>query len=472
MIDVHIPDLGNFDTVLVIEVQVKVGDSVEAGDSLVTLESEKATMEVPSPAAGIVKTVAVKPGDTVSAAALILTLATHGDDASRPEPDSVVFEATASAPQPPAPIDPVAPFHASSGISPGGQPTPVDEPFRGKPHATPSVRCFARELGVNLGFVTGSGPLGRILREDVRNHVKDEIAGSRGAAAPAATGSVPTLNLPPWPSVDFGKFGPTESKPLSRIRKISGANLHRNWVMIPHVTNHEEADVTDLEAYRTTLNKEQESSGVKITLLAFLIQAAVPALKNFPEFNASLVDGNLVLKKYYNIGFAADTPGGLVVPVIRNADKKSLIEIAGELSELSAKAREGRLSLADMEGGCFTISSLGGIGGTGFTPIINAPEVAILGVCRSDWKPVWNGERFVPRLILPLSLSWDHRVLGGAAAMRFCTFYAGALADMGRTKPGAGPTPGGSACGGYPPWIRGNIGTDLRGGDAGAAEHR
>ena len=434
--EVRIPNLGNFDAVLVIEVHVKTGDSVEAGDSLVTLESEKATMEVPSPSAVIVKTVAVKSGDTVSEGSLVLTLATACADPSAPQPDSVVFEATAPVPQPPAPIDPAAPFHASSGISPDGQPTPVDEPFRGKSHATPSVRRFARELGVNLGLVTGSGPLGRILREDVLNHVKDEIAGSRGASAPAAAGSIPALNLPSWPSVDFGKFGPTESKPLSRIRKISGANLHRNWVMIPHVTNHEEADITELEAYRTSLNKEQGSSGVKITLLAFLIRAAVPALKSFPEFNASLVDGDLVLKKYYNIGFVADTPGGLVVPVIRNVDEKILIEIAGELSELSAKAREGRLSPADMEGGCFTISSLGGIGGTGFTPIINAPEVAILGVCRSGWKAVWNGERFAPRLILPLSLSWDHRVLGGAAAMRFCTFYAGVLADMGRTKPG------------------------------------
>jgi pyruvate dehydrogenase E2 component (dihydrolipoamide acetyltransferase) len=297
-------------------------------------------------------------------------------------------------------------------------------------HASPSVRAFARELGVDLAKVASSGPKGRIMREDVQKFVKQVMSGQ--AAAPSATTGGGGLNLLPWPVVDFAKFGPVEAKPLSRIKKISGANLARNWVMIPHVTNHEDADITDLEAFRVRVNKENEKSGIKLTMLAFLIKAAVAALRKFPEFNASLDGDNIVYKKYFHIGFAADTPNGLVVPVIKNADQKGVLAIAQEMGELSAKARESKLGPADMQGGCFSISSLGGIGGTYFTPIINAPEVAILGVCRSATKPVWDGQAFVPRLMLPLSLSWDHRVIDGAAAARFNAYYAAILADLRR----------------------------------------
>jgi pyruvate dehydrogenase E2 component (dihydrolipoamide acetyltransferase) len=295
------------------------------------------------------------------------------------------------------------------------------------------VRKFARELGVDLAKVRGTGPKGRILHEDVQAYVKSALAAPPAAAA--ASGAIAgggTLNLLPWPSVDFGKFGPVEAKPLSRIRKISGANLARNWVMIPHVTQFDEADVSDLEALRVQLNKENEKSGVKLTMLAFLIKAAVAALKRFPDFNASLDGETLVYKQYFNIGFAADTPNGLVVPVVKDADRKGVLAIAKEMGELSAKAREGKLGPADMQGGCFSISSLGGIGGTAFTPIINAPEVAILGVSKSVTKPVWDGNAFVPRLTLPLSLSYDHRVIDGAAAARFTAYYAQLLADMRR----------------------------------------
>jgi pyruvate dehydrogenase E2 component (dihydrolipoamide acetyltransferase) len=298
-------------------------------------------------------------------------------------------------------------------------------------HASPSVRAFARELGVDLAKVKGTGPKERILHEDVQSYVKQALAGAGPAAAAAAPGGA-ALGLLPWPQIDFTKFGPIEAKPLSRIKKISGANLHRNWVMIPHVTNCEDADITELEAFRVQLNKENEKSGIKVTMLAFLIKASVAALKKFPEFNASLDGDNLVYKKYYNVGFAADTPNGLVVPVVKNADQKGVLAIAKEMGELSAKAREGKLGPADMQGGCFSISSLGGIGGTYFTPIINAPEVAILGVCRSATRPVWDGKQFAPKLILPLSLSYDHRVIDGAAAARFNTFLAGLLADMRR----------------------------------------
>jgi pyruvate dehydrogenase E2 component (dihydrolipoamide acetyltransferase) len=294
------------------------------------------------------------------------------------------------------------------------------------------VRKLARERGVDLGSVKGSGDKGRILKEDVEAFAAGAAAPAP-KAAPSPAGASSGLDVLPWPKVDFAKFGPIESKPLSRIKKISGANLHRNWVMIPHVTNHDDADITDLEAFRVQLNKENEKAGIKVTLLAFLIKACVFALKKFPEFNASLEGENLVFKQYYHIGFAADTPNGLVVPVIRNADQKGVLAIAGEMAELSAKAREGKLGPADMQGGCFSISSLGGIGGTYFTPIINAPEVAILGVCRSSMRPVWDGKQFGPRLILPLSLSWDHRVIDGAAAARFNTFLAALLADMRRT---------------------------------------
>jgi pyruvate dehydrogenase E2 component (dihydrolipoamide acetyltransferase) len=293
------------------------------------------------------------------------------------------------------------------------------------------VRAFARMLGVDLSKIKGSGPKERILQEDVQNYVKQVISGAR-AAPPAGAAGGAALGLLPWPQVDFSKFGPIESKPLSRIKKISGANLHRNWVMIPHVTNHEDADITDLEDFRVRLNKENEKSGIKVTMLAFLIKASVAALKKFPEFNASLDGENLIYKKYYNIGFAADTPNGLVVPVIKNADQKGVLAIAKEMGELSGKAREGKLGPADMQGGCFSISSLGGIGGTYFTPIINAPEVAILGVCRSTTRPVWDGKQFVPRLILPLSLCWDHRVIDGAAAARFNSYLVALLGDMRR----------------------------------------
>jgi pyruvate dehydrogenase E2 component (dihydrolipoamide acetyltransferase) len=293
------------------------------------------------------------------------------------------------------------------------------------------VRAFARELGVDLSKVKGTGPKERVLQEDVQNYVKQALAGAAPAGAAAPAGGA-ALGLLPWPQVDFTKFGPVESKPLSRIKKISGANLHRNWVMIPHVTNHEDADITELEAFRVKLNKENEKSGIKVTMLAFLIKASVAALAKFPEFNASLDGENLIYKKYFNIGFAADTPNGLVVPVIKNADQKGLLAIAKEMGELSAKAREGKLGPADMQGGCFSISSLGGIGGTYFTPIINAPEVAILGVCRSSTRPLWDGKQFTPRLILPLSLSWDHRVIDGAAAARFNAFLVALLGDMRR----------------------------------------
>ena len=306
-----------------------------------------------------------------------------------------------------------------------------------KPHASPSIRKFARELGVDLATVRGSGPKQRITEADVRNFVKGAVAQlAQGNSTSVSKANVSNdgagLGLIPWPKVDFAKFGPIESKPLSRIKKLSGANLHRNWVMIPHVTNCDDADITDLEAFRVQLNKENEKSGVKLTMLAFLIKACVNALKKFPEFNASLDGDNLVFKQYFNIGFAADTPNGLMVPVVKDADKKGVFEIARESSELAGKAREGKLSPADMQGGCFSISSLGGIGGTYFTPIINAPEVAILGVCRSAMKPVWDGKAFQPRLILPMSLSWDHRVIDGAAAARFNTYLASLLADFRR----------------------------------------
>jgi len=299
-------------------------------------------------------------------------------------------------------------------------------------HASPAVRRFARELGVDLARVKGSGPHQRILKSDVEQHVKAVMTGQVAAPSAPAGASGAALGLIPWPSVDFAKFGPVESKPLARIKKISAANLHRNWVMIPHVTNHEDADITDLEAFRVALNQETAKSGVKVTMLAFLVKACVAALKRFPEFNASLDGENLVLKQYWHIGFAADTPNGLVVPVIRDADQKGVLAIAKEMGELAAKAREGQLAPTAMQGGTFSISSLGGIGGTYFTPIINAPEVAILGVCRSSSRPVWDGKQFAPRLILPLSLSWDHRVIDGAAAARFNAYLAQVLADFRR----------------------------------------
>jgi pyruvate dehydrogenase E2 component (dihydrolipoamide acetyltransferase) len=379
-------------------------------------------MDVPSPSAGTVQQLKVKVGDKVSEGSVILAL-TSGDAA-----------APSAAPAAPAPSEkPRAeekPSRAAAPAAPAPAPAaaPVDAEAFKRAHASPSVRAFARELGVDLSKVKGTGPKNRLLREDVQGYVKQVLGGA--AAAPAAAGAMP--GLLPWPQVDFAKFGPIEAKPLSRIKKISGANLHRNWVMIPHVTNCEDADITELEAFRVELNKENEKAGIKVTMLAFLIKASVAALKKFPEFNASLDGDNLVYKRYFNIGFAADTPNGLVVPVVKNAEQKGVLAIAKEMGELSAKAREGKLGPADMQGGCFSISSLGGIGGTYFTPIINAPEVAILGVCRSSMRPVWDGKQFSPRLILPLSLSYDHRVIDGAAAARFNTYLVSLLGDMRR----------------------------------------
>ena len=441
-IEVKVPDIGDFTDVPVIEVLVKPGDTVKAEDSLVTLESDKATMDVPAPADGVVKSVGVKVGDKVSEGHLILTL----DSTAAGAPAAAVAPAAARPPaattpaavSPPpgatadkpaaAPSAPSAPAQTQAPVAPVA---PIDEPAFRKAHASPSVRAYARTLGVDLSKLKGSGPAGRILQEDVQNYVKRTMSGASVATAVAGAGGA-ALGLLPWPQVDFAKFGPIETRPLSRIKKIAGANLHRNWVLIPHVTNHDDADITELEAFRVQLNKENEKAGIKVTLLAFLIKACVWALKKFPEFNASLDGENLVLKRYYHIGFAADTPNGLVVPVIRNADQKGVLAIAAEMAELSAKAREGKLGPADMQGGCFSISSLGGIGGTYFTPIINAPEVAILGVCRSSMRPVWDGKQFAPRLILPLSLSWDHRVIDGAAAARFNSYLASLLADMRR----------------------------------------
>lgn len=425
-IEVKVPDIGDFKDVPVIEVFVKAGDAVKAEDSLVTLESDKATMDVPAPSAGVVKELKVKVGDKVSEGSVILLLGAAG---TTPSASSAGAKMDRAAP-PVSPAPSAAPSSAPTPAPPMAAPVAaVDDAAFRRAHASPSVRAFARVLGVDLAKVKGRGPKERILQEDVEGYVKQALAGT--AAAPAAAAGV-GQNLLPWPQIDFAKFGPVESKPLSRIKKIAGANLHRNWVMIPHVTNHEDADITDLEAFRVQLNKENEKAGIKVTMLAFLIRACVAGLKKFPDFNASLDGDNLVYKQYYNIGFAADTPNGLVVPVIKHADQKGVLSIAAEMGELSTKAREGKLGPADMQGGCFSISSLGGIGGTYFTPIINAPEVAILGVSRSVTQPVWDGKQFVPRLILPLSLSYDHRVIDGAAAARFNSYLSGLLADLRR----------------------------------------
>ncbi|CAJ3042144.1 dihydrolipoamide acetyltransferase [Burkholderia pseudomallei] len=427
-VDVKVPDIGDYKDVPVIEIAVKIGDTVEKEQSLVTLESDKATMDVPSPAAGVVKDIKVKVGDAVSQGSLIVVLeASGGAAASAPQ-------AAAPVPAPAAPAPAPAPQAAPAAApAPAQAPAPAASGEYRASHASPSVRKFARELGVDVSRVTGTGPKSRITKDDVTAFVKGVMTGQRAApgaaAAPAGGGE---LNLLPWPKVDFSKFGPFEAKPLSRIKKISGANLHRNWVMIPHVTNNDEADITELEALRVQLNKEHEKAGVKFTMLAFVIKAVVAALKKFPTFNASLDGDNLVFKQYYHIGFAADTPNGLVVPVIRDADKKGLVDIAKEMAELSKAAREGKLKPDQMQGGCFSISSLGGIGGTHFTPIINAPEVAILGLSRGQMKPVWDGKQFVPRLMLPLSLSYDHRVIDGAEAARFNAYLGALLADFRR----------------------------------------
>jgi pyruvate dehydrogenase E2 component (dihydrolipoamide acetyltransferase) len=444
VIEVKVPDIGDFKDVPVIEVLVKAGDTVKPEDSLVTLESDKATMEVPSPAAGVVKALRVKVGDKVAEGSVILTLEAASEAAGKqeqaaakpttpPPPAAAPSPAAppASAPAPtPAPVA-AAPAPATAP-APAASAAPIDSDAFRKAHASPAIRAFARELGVDLSRVTGTGPKERIVKEDVQNFVKRALGGTAAAGAAGGVTGGGMLNLLAWPQVDFAKFGEIEAKPLSRIKKLSGANLARNWVMIPHVTQHDEADITELEALRVQLNKENEKAGIKLTMLAFLIKASVAALKKFPDFNASLDGENLVLKKYFHIGFAADTPNGLVVPVLRDADKKGILDIAKEMSALSAKAREGKLGPAEMQGGCFSISSLGGIGGTAFTPIINAPEVAILGVSKSQMKPVWDGKQFVPRLTLPLSLSYDHRVIDGASAARFTAYLAQLLGDLRR----------------------------------------
>jgi pyruvate dehydrogenase E2 component (dihydrolipoamide acetyltransferase) len=410
--EIAVPDIGDFKDIPVIEVLVKPGDTIAKEAPLVVLESDKASMEVPSSAAGVVKDVKVKVGDKVSQGSVIVTLAVTGavteEPGAKQEPSS-------------APSTTAVPAYAQDDKGP----TPAsDTPV----HASPSIRRFARELGVDIHGLKGSGPNGRITREDVQHYVKGALA--RGAAPGAAASP---FGVPPWPKVKFEQYGEIERKPLPRIKKLSGPNLHRNWLAIPHITNQDEADITDLEAFRNEINAEQaKRKGPKFTILAFLIKASVAALEEFPEFNASLDGDDLVYKKYYNIGFAADTPGGLMVPVIKNADRKGLIEIARETSDLAGKARDGKLPLSDMQGGTFTISSIGGIGGTAFTQIVNAPEVAILGAVRSTMKPVWNGKEFVPRLILPISVSYDHRVIDGAGAARFLAYVAGLLSDFRR----------------------------------------
>jgi pyruvate dehydrogenase E2 component (dihydrolipoamide acetyltransferase) len=454
-VSVDVPDIGDFEDVPVIEILVSPGDRVAADDPLVTLESDKATMDVPAPFAGVIGDVQVKIGDRVSEGTPLVTMSPDADsppapaasalaDETAPDeadaPDSVRSaleaeegddgeEAPASmAPASPAPPAPAPPAPAPPAPA-ASSPTAPSLPNGGPVYASPSVRRLARELRIDLSTVSGSGRKGRITREDV------EQAGRDGVQTPPPArggGVIPGLNLAPWPSLDFEKFGPIERVPRSRIQRISAPNLARNWVMIPHVTQHDEADITDLEAWRRELNDEHARDGVKVTMVSFLVVACVSALKEFPDFNSSLDGDELVLKRYYNIGFAADTPGGLVVPVIKQADRKGLLEIAGELGELSTKARAGKLSPGDISGSTFTISSLGGIGGTSFTPIVNAPEVAILGVSRSALKPIWNGESFSPRLMLPLSLSYDHRVVDGAAAARFVVFLSRVLGDLRR----------------------------------------
>ena len=442
LIEIKVPDIGDYKDVPVIEVHIKPGDTIEKEQSLVTLESDKATMDVPSSHSGVVKEVKVKVGDSISEGSVVLLL--EGSEApintatNTPAPTQAPAPVKTQAPAPtpaPAPI-PVAPTPIAAPVStqapaPAPVSTPSAELGQSGSHASPSVRKFARELGVTIASVKGTGPKGRITQDDVQAFVKSVMS---GASAPAATsgGSLGGLNLLPWPKVDFSKFGETERQALSRIKKLSAANLARNWVMIPAVTYHEDADITDLEAFRVQTNKENEKQGSKITMLAFLIKASVAALKKYPEFNSSLDGDDLVLKKYFHIAFAADTPNGLVVPVIRNADQKGIFDIARETAELAALARDGKLKPDQMQGASFTISSLGGIGGTYFAPIINAPEVAILGVSKAAMKPVWNGKEFAPRLICPLSLTADHRVIDGALATRFNVYIAQLLADFRR----------------------------------------
>ena len=429
LVEVKVPDIGDFAEVPVIEFYVKVGDSIKVDDAIATLESDKATMDVPSTVAGTVKEVLVQIGAKVGEGTVLIKVET-GASAPATAPAAEVAAAPAAAP---AAVS--APVPASTASSAPVALAPA-LPSGSKVHASPSVRAYARELGIDLNKVPATGPKNRIVKEDLTKYVKGVMSGAI-AGPVAATGSGVTgggsLDLLPWPKVDFAKFGEIEIKPLSRIKKISGQNLSRNWVMIPAVTYHEDADITDIEAFRVLLNKENEKGGgAKLTMLAFLMKACVKAMQKFPEFNASLDGDNLVLKKYFNIGFAADTPNGLMVPVVKNADKKSVFELAQESGDLAKQARDGKLKPADMSGACFTISSLGGIGGTYFAPIVNAPEVAILGVNKSATKPVWDGKAFVPRLVLPLSLTADHRVIDGALATRFNVYIAQLLADFRR----------------------------------------
>ena len=438
LVEVKVPDIGDFDEVTVIELMVKVGDTIKGEQSLITVESDKASMEIPSSTAGVVKELRVKLGDKVKQGSVVLVLEASGAVSTPAEAPAVAALATAPAIQ----SEPVAapsnvatvlvtssPVAAAPAHNPGA-------PTLGLPHASPSVRKFARELGVPLEEVKGNGPKGRISQDDVQAFTKAVMAGAMQTKAQAdkapAGGDGAALGLIPWPKVDFAKFGPIERKEMGRIKKISGANLLRNAIMIPAVTNHDDADITDLEAFRVSTNKENEKSGVKVTMLAFLIKACVAALKKYPEFNSSLDGDAIVYKNYWHIGFAADTPNGLMVPVIRDADKKGILQISQEMGELAKKARDGKLGPAEMTGATFTISSLGGIGGKYFTPIINAPEVAILGVCKSTQEPVWDGKQFVPRLMLPLSLTWDHRVIDGAAAARFNAYLGQILGDFRR----------------------------------------
>ena len=461
--EARVPDIGGYDDVPVIEVLVAVGDTVARDQGLVTLESEKATMEVPAPFAGVVKEVRVKVDDTVSEGSVVAVIEAEAEapaEAAKPaEAPKPAEAASAGRAQPEDPEERVRPAEEPSETEPVHVPEKADKltrdtvaahrgpsnpPVRfdaeavapGKvPYASPAVRLFARELGVDLARVEGSGRGGRIGKDDVQQFVKSAMQGGGGTAMRTGSGG---LDLLPWPKIDFSKFGEVETRELSRIQKLSGANLARNWAMIPHVTQHDDADITELEALRVALNEENAKSiakggAAKLTLLAFLVKASVAALQKYPNFNSSLdADGRQVLKKYFHIGFAADTPNGLVVPVIRDCDRKGVMEIAAETAELAAKARDGKLGPAEMQGGCFTISSLGGIGGTKFTPIVNAPEVAILGVSKSSIQPVWDGEAFQPRLVLPLSLSYDHRVIDGAAAARFTAYLAQLVGDMRR----------------------------------------
>jgi pyruvate dehydrogenase E2 component (dihydrolipoamide acetyltransferase) len=436
--EIKVPDIGDFKEVEVIELMVKPGDTIAVDQSLITVESDKASMEIPSSHAGVVKELKVKVGDKIAEGSLLLTMEASDVAEAAPAPEAAA-PAAAPAPAPEAAAPSPAPAAAPApAVEPKPIPTAALEPREGngaKPHASPSVRKFSRELGVDLTRLTGTGRKGRILHEDVQNFVKAVMAGQADAGGRTSAGKGAGLDLLPWPSLDFSKFGPTELLPLSRIKKISGPNLHRNWVMIPHVTQFDEADVTELEQFRKDSNAAMAKSGVKLTMLAFVIRASVAALKKFPAFNSSLdANGeNLILKQYYNIGFAADTPNGLVVPVIKEADKKGISQIAQEMGDLSAQAREGKLKPTDMQGATFTISSLGGIGGTAFTPIVNAPEVAILGLSKSTIKPVWDGKQFAPRLMLPISLSYDHRVVDGAMGARFAAYLADLLGDMRKT---------------------------------------